>query len=245
MKKIFAANWKLYKTPQQARDFFAAFNSKIEQLQLSSAQTEIVVFPSAFALEATILAAKQNAKIGAQNCYIKGEGAFTGENSAQVAKDLGASYILVGHSERRALFAEQDIFLADKVAYVQSLGLTAMLCIGETLEQRESNKTNAVLFEQLRLGLSKAQKNLVVAYEPVWAIGTGKVATTEQVAETHAAVAQMLSDLGFSGTPILYGGSVKPDNAAGLIQQKNVSGFLIGGASLEADSFLKIIELAK
>ena len=242
--KVIAANWKLYKSPQQARDFFKSFKEKIK----TSVNEEIVFFPSAFCMEAVGESLRGSGiKFGAQNAYSKAEGAFTGENSASIAKELGATYILLGHSERRALFAEGNELIADKVAFVQSLALTPMLCIGETLQERESGKTNSVLEEQLRIGLSKAdaQKPLVVAYEPVWAIGTGKVATPEQVAETHTAVAGLLEKFGFKNTAILYGGSVKPDNAGGLIKQKHVSGFLVGGASLEPDSFAKIVEAAR
>lgn len=241
--KVIAANWKLYKSPQQARDFFKSFREKVKPV---SGQ-EIVFFPSAFALEAVSESLRGSGlKFGAQNAYSKSEGAFTGENSAAIAQEMGASYILLGHSERRALFGESNEQIAAKVALVQSLALTPMLCIGESLQEREAGKTNTVLKEQLRLGLAKAeaQKPLVVAYEPVWAIGTGKVATPEQVAETHTAVAGLLEKFGFKNVAILYGGSVKPDNAAGLIQQKHVGGFLVGGASLEPDSFAKIIEAA-
>lgn len=241
--KIVAANWKLYKSPAQAREFFKHFIPRLEETSV-----EVVFFPSAFSLEAAATSLKTTSMIlGAQNCYAKSEGAFTGENSAQVAKEIGARYILIGHSERRAIFAETDELIAQKVKMVQDLDLTPMLCIGETLQEREGQKTKAVLERQLKIGLSQAstQKSLVVAYEPVWAIGTGKVASIEQVAETHADVAQILKNLGFTETAILYGGSVKPDNAPALIQQKNVAGFLVGGASLEVESFAKIVEAAK
>lgn len=238
MKKIFAANWKLFKTPKETRDFFAQFK------EVSSKATgELVFFPSAISLEAASTSLQgSNIKFGAQNCYFQAQGAFTGENSAQVVKDLGGTYILIGHSERRKVFGETDAVIADKVAFVQGLGLTPMLCIGETLEEREASHTFRVLETQLLLGLGKADKAkpLVVAYEPVWAIGTGKVATPEQVAETHTDVFNILKNLGFEKSPILYGGSVKPDNAAGLIKQPHVNGFLVGGASLEVKSFSEI-----
>lgn len=238
MKKIFAANWKLFKTPQETRQFFKAFK------EVSSQSTgELVFFPSAICLEAASQElAGSKIKWGAQNCYYQASGAFTGENSAQVVKELGGSYILIGHSERRSLFGETDTQVADKVAFVQGLGLTPMLCIGETLQERESKKTFRVLETQVQQGLQKADKSkpLVIAYEPVWAIGTGKVATPEQVAETHTNVFNILKTLGFETTPILYGGSVKPDNANELIKQPHVSGFLVGGASLETASFAKI-----
>lgn len=237
MKKIFAANWKLHKNPAETRTFFKSFK------EVSNKATgELVFFPSAISLEAACETVKgSNIHIGAQNCYAQNQGAFTGENSAQVVKDLGGDYILIGHSERRQLFGETDGMIAEKVAMVQTLGLTPMLCIGETLQEREATHTFRILETQLLLGLAKADKTkpLVIAYEPVWAIGTGKVATPEQVAETHTDVHNILTKLGFSA-PILYGGSVKADNAKILIEQPYVSGFLVGGASLEVDSFSKI-----
>ena len=237
MKKIFAANWKLFKTPAETRAFFKAFK------EVSSKATgQLVFFPSAISLEAALETVQgSNINIGAQNCYSQMQGAFTGENSAQVVKELGGKYILIGHSERRQIFGESDALIADKVAAVQNLGLIPMLCIGETLQEREATHTFRVLETQLLLGLSKADKTkpIVIAYEPVWAIGTGKVATPEQVSETHTDVQNILTKMGFSA-PILYGGSVKPDNAETLIKQPHVSGFLVGGASLEVDSFIKI-----
>lgn len=238
MKKIFAANWKLFKTPAETRNFFAQFKDLA-----AKATGEVVFFPSAISLEAASQSLQGSSiKWGAQNCYAKNDGAFTGENSAQVVKELGGSYVLIGHSERRKVFGEGDSLIADKVATVQALGLTPMLCIGETLEERESTHTFRVLETQLMLGLAKADKAkpVVIAYEPVWAIGTGKVASAEQVAETHTDVFNILTKLGFEMSPILYGGSVKPDNAAGLIKQAHVSGFLVGGASLEPQSFIQI-----
>lgn len=238
MKKIFAANWKLFKSPTETRAFFLQFKE-----MAALATGDIVFFPSAICLEATSVALQGTAlKWGAQNCYTQTQGAFTGENSAQVVKDLGGSYILIGHSERRKIFAESDALIADKVALTQSLGLIPLLCIGETLEEREAKHTFRVLETQLTLGLAKADpsKPLVVAYEPVWAIGTGKVASPEQVEEAHRDVFGLLKQLRFELSPILYGGSVKPDNAAGLIDRPHVNGFLVGGASLDPKSFAEI-----
>lgn len=238
MKKIFAANWKLFKTPKETREFFTQFKEA-----RGKASGEVVFFPPAISLEAASTSlAGTPIKWGAQNCYFQAQGAFTGENSAKVVKDLGGSYVLIGHSERRKIFAETDSLIAEKVAFTQSLDLVPMLCIGETLEEREATHTFRVLETQLLLGLAKADKAkpVVIAYEPVWAIGTGKVATPEQVAETHTDVFNILKSIGFEKSPILYGGSVKPDNAAGLIKQAHVNGFLVGGASLEVKSFIEI-----
>lgn len=240
--KIFAANWKLFKTPQETRDFFVQWGKAFQ----TSGKNEVVFFPPAMALEAACtsvqkLNANYSLNIGLQNAFSQGSGAFTGENSAVVAKELGAKYVLIGHSERRQLFGEKNDLLADKVAFTQSLGLVPMLCIGETLQEREGHQTKEVLRTQLTQGLAKADKTkrLVIAYEPVWAIGTGKVATPEQVQETHKDVFEILEGLGFCA-PILYGGSVKPDNAGGLAKLPHVDGFLVGGASLDVDSFQKI-----
>jgi triosephosphate isomerase len=252
VKKIFAANWKLFKSPRETREFFAQWNESFAPAGGTASSgtgngKEIVFFPSAVSLEAAITAGAKGAggplSFGVQNVYAQSQGAFTGENSAAMVKELGAKYVLIGHSERRALFQESDSLLAEKVAVTQGLGLVPMFCIGETLAEREAGKTADVLRGQLRLGLEKAaaDKPLVIAYEPVWAIGTGKVATAEQVRETHAQVFEMLKNLGFTA-PILYGGSVKPDNAATLIALPHVDGFLVGGASLEVSSFKKICE---
>lgn len=235
MRKIFAANWKLHKSPSETRRFIADLLPRI-----SGVLDQVVLFPPASSWEACGTALlSRDVQWGAQNIWSQGQGAFTGENSAAILRELGGRWALVGHSERRHVFGEQDAVLADKVAYLQDLDLTPLLCIGETLDQRNSGKTDEVNRAQLEAGLKKAnrQKKVVVAYEPVWAIGTGQVATQDQVAQAHAFVHRTLVGLGFAEAPILYGGSVKPDNAAGLIAQPHVDGFLVGGASLEVDSF--------
>jgi triosephosphate isomerase len=243
MKKIFAANWKLFKSPRETREFFLRWKENFP-----TSKNEVVFFPSAVSLEAASEAiqsikASYELSFGVQNAYFQAQGAFTGENSALMLKELGGKYVLIGHSERRQLFLEKNELLAQKVAFTQSLGLVPLLCIGETLEEREGGMTKDVLKCQLSEGLLYAEKSkpLVVAYEPVWAIGTGKVATPEQVQETHKDVFDLLHGLGFSA-PILYGGSVKPDNAGGLTKILHVDGFLVGGASLDVSSFKKICE---
>ena len=241
-KKIFAANWKLHKNPTETREFFYQFLKGFKAQ--NPYNDEIVFFPSAICLEST-MQALSGVKIhwGAQNCYFESKGAFTGENSAQVVKDLGGHFMLVGHSERRSLFGEQDTLLAKKIKYLQDLGLRPMFCVGETLAERESGKTVEVVRQQLTEGLRLADtaKPLTVAYEPVWAIGTGKVANSQQVAEAHAEVRKILNTLGWSKeTQILYGGSVKPENSKELLGLPEVGGFLVGGASLEVASFSAI-----
>jgi triosephosphate isomerase (TIM) len=240
--KFFAANWKMNKNPRQTRDF-------ISQLKLAHSphpQKKLVLFPSSFSLEAAANALDgSDVEFGAQNCYHQSHGAFTGENSPQVLKDMGGQWVLIGHSERRTLFAENDELLAKKLKFVHSLDLMPLLCIGETLEERESGQTNEVLQRQLRVALAAADKtkDLVVAYEPVWAIGTGKVASTGQVGEAHAFIFQTLAGLGCkASTAILYGGSVKAENAGELGRIPHVDGFLIGGASLEVKSYLDIFK---
>lgn len=233
--KIFAANWKMYKTPDETRKFFEGFKNY-------SSQGEVVFFTPALCLEAALQSVKSTKlQIGAQNCYPKAEGAFTGEISAVAAQKMGAQYILLGHSERRTYFHETDEFIGEKLQFVQSQGLKAMLCIGETLDQRNQNKTESVLKVQLEKALAKAKpENLVIAYEPVWAIGTGVNATPEQAEDTHKFISQWLKEKGFGKTPILYGGSVKPENAQALMEKPHIHGFLVGGASLDPESFKKI-----
>jgi triosephosphate isomerase len=256
MKKlIFAANWKLNKNPQQTRAFFADFAKFSLDFLVGIKNTKkvkVLIFPPATNWEAAsqgVIEINKNSGLsevigwGAQNVYPELSGAFTGENSMQVLADLGGQYSLVGHSERRTYFHETDDFLNKKIIKLQEQNITPVFCIGESLQERESGQTEKVLEKQLRQGLSNVKnENLILAYEPVWAIGTGKVASLEQVRETHAFVKKMLSDLNLSLVPILYGGSVKADNSKDLIAIENVNGFLVGGASLEVKSFSQIIE---
>jgi triosephosphate isomerase len=191
-------------------------------------------------------------EIGAQNCHHEKEGAFTGEVSAPMLVDVGCKYVIVGHSERRHGLGEYDALLNKKAKAALAAGLSVIFCVGELLAEREAGLTESVLDTQLAgglAGLTDAQMaNLVIAYEPVWAIGTGKVATTEQAQAAHAFVRQKIASLFSekvaSGLLIQYGGSVKPDNAAALLRQPDVDGALVGGASLKADTFLAIVAAA-
>lgn len=242
-KKIFAANWKLNKTPEEARQFIIQLKNELFKTANFFNAREIVFFPSAFSLEAvSSLCAKTEIGFGPQNVYFEKSGAFTGENSAEVAQQLNCQFTLVGHSERREIFKETDELLNKKLLLLQQMQITPVFCVGESLAQREAGKTLEVCFEQLNKGLAQANKSLrlIVAYEPIWAIGTGKVATPEQVAEVHLKLFQHLQSLGFSQFQLLYGGSVKPDNSQQLLAIPHVDGFLIGGASLQVESFLKI-----
>lgn len=242
-KKIFAANWKLNKTPIESKIFFENLLPKVNADFFKS--RDLIFFPQNFSLD-TVSRALQSSNIGfgPQNIYFEKSGAFTGENSAEVAKKMNCQYILLGHSERRQFFSETHEALSKKVKAVQDLDLTAVFCIGETLKQREEGKTGLICAEQLTEGLKAAdkKKRLIVAYEPVWAIGTGQVATLDQVKEAHDMIHNFLASHLYADYQILYGGSVKPDNAKELLNIPYVDGFLVGGASLEVDSFLKICQ---
>lgn len=242
-KKIFAANWKLNKTPEEAREFIIKFKNDVFKTADFFNGKEIILFPSAFALEAvSSLCAGTAIGFGPQNIHSEKSGAFTGENSAEVAQSMKAEYALVGHSERREIFKEQDESLDKKNALLQNLGLKPVFCIGESLAQREAGKTLEVCFAQMDKGLKSFDKTqrLILAYEPVWAIGTGKVATPEQVAEVHRELHHYLTKNSFKNFQILYGGSVKPENSKELLAIPHVDGFLIGGAALQVESFIKI-----
>ncbi len=244
---VIAANWKMYKTPHEAKRFVMEFLPLITR----SLHRRIMIFPTALCLPTMLEVTKDhNLDIGAQNCHFQAEGAFTGENSPKTIADLGARAVLVGHSERRALFGETDSYLAQKVKAVQDFGMSPMLCVGESLAERDAGQTEAVIEKQLREGLSKAdlQGRLIIAYEPVWAIGTGKVATPDQAEKAHKYLRSVLHELAGENvatqTSILYGGSVKPNNAAEIGSQLNIDGFLVGGASLEPKDFATIVNVS-
>lgn len=249
-KLVFAANWKMHKSPAQAQQFIEEFRSHWPEI-LARPQVEVVLFPPAVAASLVAATLRDSpVQWGAQNTYFEKEGAFTGENSPAVMAELGARYVLVGHSERRALFGEADPLLAKKVAAIQSLGLIPLLCVGETLKEREAGTTREVLSGQLREGLTCAdfQKPLAIAYEPVWAIGTGRVATPDLAEAAHTLLRDLLAQLAnltiAQQTPILYGGSAKPDNVGALIEQPSVDGFLVGGASLDPHLFAQLCRVA-
>lgn len=238
---ICAGNWKLNKGPKETQSFLEKFLSLVP----SAEDNQFVLFPPAIDL-VTVSQFLQNRKIGfgLQNCYSQDSGAFTGENSAQVAQELGASFGLVGHSERRQIFKETDGEISLKVKHLQDLGVTPVLCVGETWPEREQGKTAEVVLHQVLKGLEKTnlEQKFWIAYEPVWAIGTGKVASPEQAEEVHALIREYLkSKLKVKQfVPLLYGGSVKAENAQALASQKNVDGFLVGGASLDPLGFYSI-----
>ncbi len=233
----------MFKTPLEAEAFFKDWRFKAQGVL-----NEVFFFVPALVAESTARALKESGFFwGLQNFFPKEEGAFTGENSVSVATSMGASLSLVGHSERRSLFGEKDSFLNDKLKFALAQGHRVVFCVGETLAERDAGRTESVVTGQLALGLaglSPEQRNrVVVAYEPVWAIGTGRSATSEMVLETHLQIRKWLDREGFP-SPILYGGSVKPENARELLGVSNVDGFLVGGASLQTDSFLGICQPA-
>ena len=247
-KKLIAANWKMFKTPDQTRDFFQAFLPMVKDHN----RDEIVVCPTYLCLDAAIAAAKNsNVAVGAQNLYWGDkEGAFTGEVNAAMLVSVGATHVIIGHSERRQYFGETDDTVNLKLKSALEAGLTPIVCVGEVLEEREANLTDDVLRRQcLRafhtISAKKAAK-LVIAYEPVWAIGTGKTATPQMAADAHTIIrteaAKAFGDDFASHLRILYGGSVKPENAKALMSEEEIDGALVGGASLDPKSFAAIVK---
>src|SRR5262245_1386614 len=241
-----AGNWKMYKTVKEAVYFVKELKLVVKDMS----SVEIVVAPPFSAVHA-VAEAMRNTNIGvaAQDLYWEASGAFTGEVSGPMIKEAGAEYVIIGHSERRRLFGETDATVNKKVVAAIGAGLTAIVCIGETLEERERDETPAVLDRQIKDGLDRISggelSELVIAYEPVWAIGTGRNATAAQAGEAHAHIRQRLRQW-FGGEAaerchIIYGGSVKPDNIRELIAEPDVDGALVGGASLEVKSFGDIV----
>ena len=247
-RPVFAANWKMNHGPSDARAFLRTFLDYYPRGR--ERDRTVMFFPPAITLSTTVemLRDRPDVLVGVQNIYHEDKGAFTGENSASMARDAGARLVLVGHSERRHLFGETDEETAKKCAAAVRAGLTPMLCVGETLEQRERGETEAVVLRQLRAGLASLEAERVatslVAYEPVWAIGTGKTATPEDATTVHKVIRGALRELaGERGIaiPILYGGSVNRGNAASLLAAADVDGLLVGGASLDAEGWASIV----
>jgi triosephosphate isomerase len=242
---IFAANWKMNHAPADARDFFRQFLAHYPRQQDRS----VLFFPSALTLHVAAEAIKDRSdlQLGVQNIHWEDKGAFTGENSAPIARAAGARYVLVGHSERRHVFGETDEETGRKVAAAERAGLTAVICVGETLAEREAGKTIETVLRQLRAAVAPITPSQIagslVAYEPVWAIGTGKNATPADATAVHQAIRAELATLTGErgeGVPILYGGSVNKGNAGDLLAAPEVDGVLVGGASLEAENWAAI-----
>jgi triosephosphate isomerase (TIM) len=246
---VFAANWKMHKTLGETLAYVREFGALAKNLT----GVEIVLAPPFTAIAAAAEAVTRTPfAIAAQDLYFEREGAFTGEVSATMVKDAGATHVIIGHSERRRLFGETDASVTRKLRAALTAGLTAIVCIGETLEERETGATLAILDRQIRAGLDGLSGDeiaaLIVAYEPVWAIGTGRNATAAEAGDAHAHIRSRLRQW-FGGAPadrcrILYGGSVKPENIRELAGLEDVDGALVGGASLEARTFYEIARRA-
>ncbi|MGC1479072.1 MAG: triose-phosphate isomerase [Chthoniobacterales bacterium] len=250
-KKIIAANWKMHMTVAEAESFLKDFRLEVEDIN----GVEIILAPAFTALPklSELLDGSQRIRLGAQNMHFEVSGAFTGEISPAMLRELYVRYVILGHSERRQLFSETDGIINKKVKAALASELKPILCVGETLEERDGGRVNDVLRTQLTGSLADVAaddySDLVIAYEPVWAIGTGRTATPEQAQDCHAFVRSVLAEL---ATPeiaakvqIQYGGSVKPANAAELLSQPDIDGALVGGASLEPRSFAEIVIAAK
>ena len=244
-RPVFAANWKMNNAPSEARAFIASFTAR----WTPRSDRTIVFFPPALSLTTVVhaLGTRTDLGVGAQNIWTEDKGAFTGESSAPMVRDAGGRFVLVGHSERRHVFGETDQQTARKVAACRRNGLTAILCVGELLAERERGDTAAVVLRQLNAGISEldseAISSIAIAYEPVWAIGTGKNATPEDASTVHAQIRSALRQrIGerVSEIPILYGGSVNRSNAAALLAAPDVDGLLVGGASLDVEGWIAI-----
>lgn len=246
-KPVIAANWKMYKTPAEARAFVAEFL----KLAAGPHPAEVILCPSMTALGSVVEAVgTAPIAVGAQNMYYAEEGAFTGETSPLMLRALGVTHVILGHSERRQFFCETDELVNKKLISALAHGLTPIVCVGELEEERNSGKTEEVIDRQVSIALSEITpeqtSRIIFAYEPVWAIGTGHAARPSAAAEEHAMIRNKIAAL--MGQPvaevvrILYGGSVSPENAAGLLSQTEIDGALIGSASLQAESFVKILK---
>lgn len=249
-KKVIAGNWKMNKTNTEAVEML----TELKELVKGIDNVGIIIGAPFTALSDAVKAVKgSNIAIAAENVYPKDSGAYTGEVSPVMLKSIGVEYVILGHSERREYFKESDEFINEKVKAVLAAGMLPILCIGEKLEERESGKTAEVTETQIRGGLkdltAEEAKKVIVAYEPVWAIGTGRTATPEMAQETHRQVRDVLVSMFGNETAeeviIQYGGSMKPDNAVELLAQKDIDGGLIGGASLKASSFAEIVVAGK
>lgn len=245
-KKLIAANWKMYKTPSQGRDFLRAFLPLVE----GHTRDEIVVCPPFVCIPAAVEEAQGRVGIGGQNMFWEKEGAYTGEISGGMLLAAGCSHVIIGHSERRQYFGETDDTVNRKLIAALNVGLIPIVCVGEVLQEREAGITEDVLRRQVSNALreisSLQASTLTIAYEPVWAIGTGKTATPQIAAEAHRVIREQagetLGEEAASELRILYGGSVKPENAKALMSEIEIDGALVGGASLDPKSFAAIVK---
>lgn len=240
---IVAGNWKMNKTPSEGK----IFSEKMVQKLGSKSSVDVIVCPPFTGLSSLVTSTKFH--LGAQNCHFEGSGAFTGEISTSMLLNCNVEYVILGHSERRSIFHEKNNDIGQKVAKVLSGGMKPILCVGETIDELNDGLAKETVQRQLQLGLKNVNSfnNIVIAYEPVWAIGTGLTASVEKVSEIHSFIRTTLKDLSSesesNNVPIIYGGSVNSDNADELINANAVNGFLIGGASLDVDKFVEIINI--
>lgn len=250
-KKLYAGNWKMNLTPVEGRALIAELRGDLDaDAGILARDREILVAPPFLTIPAVAQAlAGSSISLGAQNAHFEDKGAFTGEVSPTMLKAFGVTHVILGHSERRHIFGETDELVGKRVAGAIANKFNAILCVGETLEERDGGRTLDVVLRQLQAGLAAAKgddaNRMIVAYEPVWAIGTGRTATPEQAQQVHASIREALSDH-FSrpaadGIRILYGGSVTPDNIDALMAKADIDGALVGGASLKAASFARIV----
>ncbi|MTI80500.1 MAG: triose-phosphate isomerase [Firmicutes bacterium] len=245
-KPIIAGNWKMHKTPMEAAEFTKEFAQMVSQTE----GVEIVLCPPFTDLHTVINTAHgTNIVVGAQNVYWEDQGAFTGEVSAPMLKEIGCKYVIIGHSERRQYFGETDETVNKKVNAVLQHGMTPIICVGETLEERDAGSTEQVVSTQTKAALeglsSEVVAELIIAYEPIWAIGTGKTASAEDAQNVIAHIRSVVKEIAGGSADsirIQYGGSVKPNNAAELMSQPDIDGALVGGASLKPDSFAGIVK---
>jgi triosephosphate isomerase len=244
-RPIMAGNWKMYKTPAETHDFFEGFKPLVRDCK----HCEIVICPPFPNLPAAVDEARgSNISVGAQNLYWGKEGAVTGEVSGHMLQAVGCRFVIIAHSERRQYFGESEADVVRKIQAAIEYGLTPIVCVGERLEEREGNRTEQVLSDQFIGGIAPLATDqfakIVIAYEPVWAIGTGKTATPEMAADAHRCIRglarEKFGDSAASAVRILYGGSVKPDNVTRLMLEEEIDGALVGGASLEPSSFASI-----
>jgi triosephosphate isomerase len=247
VKPFIAGNWKMNKTIPEAVDFANHLKSLIAGLD----DLDVVIAPPFTALQPMAEDLKgSNIRLAAQNLSDKAEGAYTGEVSARMLADAGCAYVIIGHSERRTLYGERDAVINAKIKIALASGLKPIFCIGETLAEREENRTFNVIERQIKEGLNNLNsgdiRRLVIAYEPVWAIGTGKTATPAQAQEVHARIRQLMEkaygENVATDVPVIYGGSVNPENISVLMAERDIDGALVGGASLKLESFVRIIK---
>lgn len=245
-KKVVAANWKMNKHGKEAAEFFGTLKSK----NLDSDKCEIIVFPPFTLLDYVVKECKLlGIKVGGQNCHFEKSGAFTGEISADMLKDIGAQYVILGHSERRTYFFETDEVINQKIKSALECNLKVVLCVGESLEIRQNKNVHEFISEQLGKGLQGLSRddlaNIIIAYEPIWAIGSGLTMKFDEANEIGRFIKDFVNDNFGCDIRVLYGGSVNAENASGFLSLENIDGALVGGASLKAESFAKIVDAAK